>query len=986
MPGTLRNDLQSENDRLRTELEEFRIRAEEAEQALEAIRTGQVESLVVEGPSGTSIFSLESADNSYRVLVEAMNEGAATLGEDGTILYCNNRFAEMLDAPLERVMGSPIHRFLPERSRLAFDALVRDADSGESRGEIELSRQSGQKLPAYLSASAIHDESSRRLCLVATDLRVQKRNEQIVAAERLARSVIEQSAEAIIVCDDSARIIRVSAAAERLCGTNPLLRNFDDLYPIKFSAQADPRSNLREYNESIAQAVLHGAVARVAPATLTRRDGTTADVLVSANALRGEDARVHGCVINLVDITELSRTQKELVKSEARLRSVLENSLDASYRYDLRHCQFDFVAPAIHALTGFSSAEMLSMTFEQFVARVHSEDLATLTAALDHALVTGELKVEYRFQHRDGNYRYLADRAMILRDDDGRFRYRNGVMRDVTERKQLERLYAVRTQINEAIVRTHDEQSLLNAVCRIVVEQVAFPVVWVGLVNNRAVSPVAVCGPRAAYLAEVKVEVEGTLGQGPTGTCIRENRPVINDDFTSNPKTAVWRQSALRHGIRASAAFPLHKGDSVVGAFTLYAERPGAFDAEQIQLLEALSADISYALVAQEHERKRAETEAALRDADQRKNDFLASLSHELRNPLAPIKNSLFILERAQPGSEKATQSLAVINRQTAQLTRLVDDLLDVTRITRNKIQPQLSRVDLNELVRAVAEYQRSIFANAEVQLECRLANYAVYVKADSNRLTQVVGNLLQNAAKFTARGGTTCITVTADPARQLAVIEVADNGIGIAPGVLERLFQPFMQADQTLDRSLGGLGLGLALVKGLVELHGGTVAARSAGLGRGSVFEVRLPLVEAEISATLPAEKERSRRRRILVIEDNVDAADTLHMALEYCGHDVAVAYNGRDGLASARQLRPDIILCDIGLPGMDGYEVARTLRADDSLMGLYLVALSGYALPEDLKRAKDAGFDQHLAKPPSLEKIEELLDSLPRPLPRET
>jgi len=984
MPDMLRNDLQAENERLRTKLEEFRIRAQEAEQALEAIRTGQVESLVVEGPNGTSIFSLESADHSYRVLVEAMNEGAATLGEEGTILYCNSRFAEMLDAPLERVMGSSIHRFLPERSRLAFDALVREADCGESRGEVELLRWSGECLPAYLSASAIHDESSRRLCLVATDLRDQKRNEHMVAAERLARSVIEQSEEAIIVCDDSGRIIRASAAAEKLCGTNSLLRRFDEVFTIELARQAEQATDLRKFHETnIAEAALHGAVASVAPATLSRPDGTHADLLVSANALKGEGDRVHGCVINLVDITELSRAQKALQQSTERerfLAEVLENATTA-FGVGAPDGSLVFFNRAFAKLTGYSREELERGRLTWATDLTPPEWRKPEAEILSNTCRSGQTaRYEKEYLRKDGSRVPIELTVQPVLNGRGDVVHYRSFITDITERKRLERLYAVRTKVNEVIVRTRDEQALFDEVCRIVVEQGEFPLVWIGLVNDQWVTPVATFGRQVAYLDEVKVEVDGRLGQGPTGTCIRENRPIINHDFDNNPNTVVWRQTALRHGMRASAAFPLRKGDTVIGAFTIYAERPNAFDPEQIGLLEALSADISYALVALEHERKRTETEAALREADQRKNDFLASLSHELRNPLAPIKNSLYILERVQPGSDKATHSLAVINRQTAQLTRLVDDLLDVTRITRNKIQLHPTRLDINELVKAVVEDQRSIFANAEVQLEFRLATDAVYVNADENRLTQVVGNLLQNAAKFTGRGGTTCITITADSAQHQAVIDVADNGVGIAPSVLERLFQPFMQADQTLDRSLGGLGLGLALVKGLVELHGGTVTARSAGLGEGSAFEVRLPLVQAELTVTLTAEKEQVRRRRILVIEDNIDAADTLHMALEYCGHDVTVAYSGHDGLVSARELRPQVVFCDIGLPGIDGYEVARTLRADDSLRGLYLVALSGYALPEDLKRAEDAGFDMHLAKPPSLEKIEELLDNLPR------
>ena len=500
---------------------------------------------------------------------------------------------------------------------------------------------------------------------------------------------------------------------------------------------------------------------------------------------------------------------------------------------------------------------------------------------------------------------------------------------------------------------------------------------WIGLSNENQVVQAAKFGPAIDYLAEIRVELDGEFGQGPTGSCIRENRPVVNDDFENNPNTSVWRQAALRHGIRASAAFPIHKQDRAIGAFTLYAERPGVFDAEQVKLIESLSADVSYALAAIEHEHKRAETEESLRVADRLKNDFLASLSHELRNPLAPIKNSLYVLERAAPGGEQANRSLAVISRQTEQLARLVDDLLDVTRITRNKIQLVSKRLDLNELVRLALEDQRSFFTNAEVKLELHTTSEPVFVNGDWNRLTQVVGNLLQNAAKFTGRGGTTYVTIQVESHQ--AAVKISDTGVGVAPEVLAKLFQPFVQADQTLDRSQGGLGLGLALVKGLVELHGGTVSVHSEGLGKGTEFVVRLALAEAETNPLRPSERPPRTRRRILVIEDNIDAADTLREALEYCDHEVEVAYDGLSGFIKAREFLPDVVLCDIGLPGMDGYEVARSLRADAASRGLFIVALSGYTQPEDLQRAEEAGFDGHLAKPPSLEMIEELLGRLP-------
>jgi two-component system CheB/CheR fusion protein len=283
--------------------------------------------------------------------------------------------------------------------------------------------------------------------------------------------------------------------------------------------------------------------------------------------------------------------------------------------------------------------------------------------------------------------------------------------------------------------------------------------------------------------------------------------------------------------------------------------------------------------------------------------------------------------------------------------------------------------VDLSELVRHALEDQRSLFEKAEVHLDLRPASQPVLVNADRNRLAQVIGNLLQNAAKFTGRGGATCISISVDATEKQAVMRVVDNGIGMSSEMVSRLFQPFSQADSTLDRSKGGLGLGLALAKGLVELHQGSVSAHSAGLGQGAEFIVRLPLAPEQAVASQAGESATRRRRRVLIIEDNIDAADSLRDVLEYGEHRVEVAYNGPQGIAKAHEFLPEVVLCDIGLPGMDGYQVARAFRADAALKGAFLVALSGYALPEDLQQAQAAGFNRHLAKPPSLETLERVL-----------
>ncbi|MGC4070908.1 MAG: ATP-binding protein [Polyangiaceae bacterium] len=284
--------------------------------------------------------------------------------------------------------------------------------------------------------------------------------------------------------------------------------------------------------------------------------------------------------------------------------------------------------------------------------------------------------------------------------------------------------------------------------------------------------------------------------------------------------------------------------------------------------------------------------------------------------------------------------------------------------------------VDIREVAAKVVEDHRDWFANCGVDIQLQGRCSPVFVNGDENRLTEVLGCLLQNAAKFTAPGGLATVALSSDPVRGEAEIRVNDTGVGMTADVISRLFQPFVQADTSLDRSKGGLGLGLALAKGLIELHGGYIEARSEGLGRGSEFVIRLPL---EVSNGEDSRIEKparvSRGRRVLIIEDNVDAAESLREALEFNEHVVEVAHNGYDGILKARAFVPEIVLCDIGLPGMDGYDVARTIRADDELRHLFLAAVSGYARSEDLERARAAGFDRHLAKPPDLQKLEELM-----------
>ena len=378
-------------------------------------------------------------------------------------------------------------------------------------------------------------------------------------------------------------------------------------------------------------------------------------------------------------------------------------------------------------------------------------------------------------------------------------------------------------------------------------------------------------------------------------------------------------------------------------------------------------------------QRKRAEeaiqnANRELAAADRQKTDFLAVLSHELRNPLAPIQNSIYLLERAPAGSEQVTRAREVLKRQTVYLTRLVDDLLDVTRISHGKVGLKRHRLDLRDVVRKTTDDLRWLFRQSEVHLNVDQAREPIWIDGDSTRIAQVLGNLLQNAVKFTPAGGS--VTVRLEKTEDRAILEVRDTGVGMEPGQVERMFQPFAQGAQGSARSQGGLGLGLALVKGFVELHGGSVSGTSPGPGQGSEFVVTFPVAEkAAEPEVLPAESAAG-GRVVLIIEDNPDGGDTLAQAMEISGHRAHVARDGRSGIALARTLRPDVIFCDIGLPDIDGFEVAREIRKDAALAGVRLIALTGYAQPDDLAHANEAGFDFHLAKPADLEKVYRLLD----------
>jgi PAS domain S-box-containing protein len=468
---------------------------------------------------------------------------------------------------------------------------------------------------------------------------------------------------------------------------------------------------------------------------------------------------------------------------------------------------------------------------------------------------------------------------------------------------------------------------------------------------------------------------------------------------------------------RSAMIVPMVAQDRVLGGISLITSESGRhYDEADLELAEDLAHRAAMAIAS-------ARLYGALREADRRKDEFLAMLAHELRNPLAPMTNSLELLRLHEAGDARLRRQREILQRQVRQLVRLTDDLLDVSRITRGKIAVRHEAMDLAALVRATVEDHRDLLERAKLSVSLCIDAEPLWIEGDEARLSQALGNLLQNAAKFGGQRGSVQVRLHIEAAASSepeAVISVRDSGIGIAPELLPHVFDVFTQADRSLDRTQGGLGLGLALVEGLVELHGGRVQAASEGLGRGAEFSLRLPLLQqgvaaepggaappvveaAESADAAPTRGPEAPARRVLIVEDNRDAAETLREVLELCHADVEVVYDGYSALEVFLEFRPDLVICDIGLPGIDGYEVARRLRAmgaqdfrssgvqgsapgslpaahgeariPEDLNTPRLVALTGYAQEEDRRRALEAGFDEHLPKPADPAQLHRLL-----------
>ena len=447
----------------------------------------------------------------------------------------------------------------------------------------------------------------------------------------------------------------------------------------------------------------------------------------------------------------------------------------------------------------------------------------------------------------------------------------------------------------------------------------------------------------------------------------------------SDPHNVKYLRSFIRSGYRLTGA-ESHEIDKDGSPKYFLNNLMGVLEGGYLVRAWGTQLDITRQKKLEEELRRRAEELVA---ADRRKDQFLAMLAHELRNPLAPIRNAVELMRQIETVDPSFQHSREMVERQVKHLARLVDDLLDVSRITQGSIRLRKETVHLATILERAVDAVRPLIESRGHELTVQLPLRPVRLEADPTRLEQVVSNLLNNAAKYTMPGGH--IWLIAEAVDSEAVIRVRDTGIGVPPDILGRVFEPFVQSDGSLARSEGGLGIGLTLVRSLVEMHGGSVEAHSPGLGQGSEFVIRLPVRPLPLEAPTPAEapaQSAARPVRVMVVEDNVDAAESLASLLRIWGHEVVVAHDGLEALEKARTYWPEVVLLDIGLPKLDGYQVARRLREELGLDGVLLVAMTGYGQAEDRRRSREAGIHHHYVKPVEPAVLRNLLAGVASPV----
>lgn len=679
----------------------------------------------------------------------------------------------------------------------------------------------------------------------------------------------------------------------------------------------------------MAREALHSHVAKIAEIVDTLIESSRAAIQASADESMSAQQAV------TTEITDPARIQAVLRESEERFRTIFEESNDIILTADLQQ-RITSCNPAMMAILELEPHEIIGHNISGFAVGDHFQKTSAMLA--QKLREGGSTRYEVEIRSRSGKRMTWEVNSRLTFDAAGKPTGLHAIARDVTDKREAH---------NALLTSEARFRAAVNAVSGIV---------WTTNASGKME------GEQPAWTALTGQSPREYLGDGWFTAVHPEDR---------QPTMYAWQQAVagrrtlvLEHRVRR------HDGQ-----WRLFSIRAiPVLDVEgAVREWVGVHTDIT--------ERKRAED--ALREADQRKDEFLAMLAHELRNPLAPIRTAAQVLKLSASAEPRVIRTSEIIVRQVEHMTEIVDDLLEVSRVTRGLIALDRKRINLKEVIAAAAEQCQPAMEGRNQTLTMSVPDELVEVDADAIRLVQIFSNLIGNAVKYTGEHGSIQLVVV--PSIDHVRISIRDTGDGIAPELLPRVFDLFTQADRSIARSQGGLGLGLALVKRLVELHGGTVEARSEGLGCGSEFVVCLPRVQTQsLSATASRAKiavpvpSGPAPMHLLIVDDNKDAADLLGVLLEMEGHRVSVEYDAHAAIRHAREEHPTVLLLDIGLPVMDGYELARQLREHPSTASATLIAVTGYGRDDDRKRSKAAGFDHHLVKPVNPDELNRLLKSV--------
>jgi len=781
---------------------------------------------------------------------------------------------------------------------------------------------------------------------------------------------------AAYTCDTEGLITYYNPQAVALWGRSPRLHDPTERFYGSFRMFTSEGTPIRHEDYWMALELHQDRKSHGSEVVIERDDGSRRTALVYASPLHDADGSLTGAVNVVVDVTD--RGQSEI--AIARLAAIVESSDDAIVSKTLDGTIESWNSGA-ERLFGYSASEAIGRSITLIIPPERLDEERQILARLKR----GE-----RIEHfdtirvaKDGRRISISLTTSPVHDSQGRVIGASKVARDVGARKEAEAALAsvrdeLATQVGDLrrlhemstrMSNTLELQPILDEALR---TTTAIQGTDLGLIyfcegDEGRLRIVASLGFDAEMLEQVQ---RAPVGAGACVKAVEGAQRVVIEDVERDPAFAGHREVARRAGFRAVHSTPLvTRSGRVIGVLSTHFRKPYRPTERQIELVD-LCARQAVDFI------ENARLYTQLRDADRQKDEFMAILAHELRNPLAPVRNALEILRRDQDNPASVSQTRAMMERQIEQMVRLVDDLMDASRISRNRLVLRKEQVELSTVIQRAIELSRPQIEGAGHALEVHLPAQRVFLDADPTRLAQVFSNLLNNAAKFTPPGGH--LEVRAEREGSSLRIGVRDDGAGIPPDMLSNVFEMFTQVDRSIERSQGGLGIGLSLARSIVGLHGGTLEAHSEGLGRGSEFVVHLPVLVGGMPANTngrAASGPALPRRRILVVDDNEDSAESLALVLGLMGHEVRTAHDGNQGFASACEFRPELVFLDVGLPLRNGYEVARAIRAEEWGKSVFLVALTGWGQDEDKRRAADAGFNLHVVKPLNPGALESLL-----------